>query len=434
MVAPVNYLPDTITKQQGCMALLENYGPFCSPEIMNMRFREFNKTAINNYGNAVSISVPPRYISQGSLVVNNWQSSATEFETLICGVEDTENPDDSTVAAIPLAFDAQEITFQVENWMDDFGRSAVAEIATRVQAQVASNILNSYRYFGDVSGSMLINSYGQLDKARRKLNNYGSALGRRIMIIPDTAASDILNNGLDQFAIDRGNEDANSWKIAAQADTTYYTSNLLPQQIAGVAGQDQISLTLTAISPDGTQLTLTGAGTTANAALKNDILKIDYLNQTNLVYLTYIGHRPSQQRPSVRITADADSVGDVMTVFVDPPLIVAGTPNLNPAANLNVNPATALGGSGVACQIINSHTAGILWGGDPFYLAMPPLPDQSPYTTANQYDERSGVSIRLTRGAKLGGNTYGYVLDGQWGALLVARYTERLIFPLDGGF
>ena len=434
MTAPVNTLADTVTKQQGSLELLENFGPFCSPEVMNMKFREFNKTAINNYGNAVSISVPVRYVSQGSLVVNNFQGTEQKFETLVCGVEDKVNPDNSTVGAVPLAFDAQEITFNVANWLDDFGRSAVAELADRIQRNVAKEVLNSYRFYGATSGSGLINSYGQLDKARRKLNNFGSALGKRIMIIPDTAASDILNNGLDQFAVDRGNEDANSWKIAAQADTIYYTSNLLPQQTAGAAGDENIQLTLTAVNPDGTELTLSGAGTLANAARENDILMLDNLNATRLVFLTWIGHGPSQQRPSVRITADADSVGDVLVVTVDPPLIVAGTPNTTPNANLNIDPLTADAGSGVGCKIIPSHTAGILMGGNPFFLAMPPLPDQSPYETANNYDERTGVSIRLTKGAQFGGNTYGYVLDGQWGKKIFADYVERLIFPLDGGF
>jgi hypothetical protein len=280
----------------------------------------------------------------------------------------------------------------------------------------------------------VINSYGQLDKALRKYNNYGSPLGRRIIIIPDTAVSDIINNGLQQFAIDRNNEDANTWKIAQHEDTTYYSSNLLPTHTAGGVGQGAVVLTLLTVSADGKTITLSGAGTMADAVLQNDILNFDYLNVTPLVFLTYIGHLPSQQKPSFRVVADADSVGNVLTVQIDPPLIVAGNPNVNPYANVNIDPTTANSGSGVNVIALPSHTAGVVLGGNPFYLGMPALPNQDPYKCVNTYDERSGVSIRITSGAAFGQNTYGYIMDAQWGSLLVSQYAERLIFATTGGF
>lgn len=435
MAAPQNNLVNVTTMQQGAMELLENFGPFCSPEVMNTKFDHFNTDYIANQGPQISFTEPVRYVSQGSLVVNNFQGTSQKVVTLTCGIEDKQNPDNSTVGAVPLAYNASEINFNVDQWMDDYGRSAVAELADRVQRNVASEIVNAtYRFYGYTSGAKLINSYGQLDKALRKYNNYGSPLGRRVIILPDSMISDIVNNGLQQFAIDRNNEDANSWKIAEHADTVYYSSNILPTHTSGIAGDDEIKLTLTDISPDGATITLSGAGTTAYALRINDLLNFDYLNDTNLVNLTWIGHGPSQQKPSFKVVADADSVGDEIVVQIDPPIIVRGNPNTNPDANVNVNPLTARGGAGVYVQCIPSHTAGILYGGNPFYLAMPALPKQKPYDCVNLHDERSGVSIRITDGSAFGQNTYGYIMDTQWGKKLVKQYAQRLIFPLDGGF
>jgi hypothetical protein len=222
-------------------------------------------------------------------------------------------------------------------------------------------------------------------------------------------------------------------------NTDFYMSNLLPNHYSGVVGDEQIQLTVTALSPDGTTLTLSGAPASESQAIKkNDLLILDYDNLTtgnnNLLFQTFVGHGPTQQKPQVKATADAASDGSGnITVTVYPALIYDPT-NVNPDRNLTSNPVTALGGSGVHVQIIQSHKCGVIMSGDAFYLGMPALPDQYPFATANQYDPTTGVSIRLTKGAQYGGNVYGYIYDAIWGKKLVPEYAMRLIFPIDGYF
>jgi len=333
------------------------------------------------------------------------------------------------------------LIFNVRAFIDDFGRSAVAELANRVQTNVATNIeTNTYRYYGSVSGGSVINSYGQLANALAKFANYGAPTDmKRKVILPDTAVPGIINNGLQQFAIDRNNQDANSWQIASTMNADFYMSNLLPTHYAGTVGDGAIQLTVTALSADGTTLTLSGATPSdANALKAYDIGVLDYDNATTgintLLFQTFVGHSPSQQKPQFMVKTDAaaDGSGNVV-VTVNPPLIFDPT-NVNPNRNLTSNPVTALGGSGVHVQILPSHKCGVIMSGDAFYLAMPALPDQYPFLTANEYDPVTGVSIRLTKGAQYGGNTYGYIYDLIWGSCLVDEYAMRLIFPINEGF
>jgi hypothetical protein len=439
MAAPAdNGLQNVQTYQQASLELLENFGPFCSPEVMNMMFREFNTDFVANLGDTISFSLPTRYYSNAGLVVTSgqFQPSIQRVKTLTVGQTGNVNPYDDTAANVPIAFDAKQLIFNVEAFIDDFGRSAIAELADRIQRNVAAEIPNStYRYYGSPTGP-IINSYAQLDKALRKYDDYGAPKGRRVVIMPDTAVSDVISNGLNQFAINRGNEDAQSWEIAEHGMTKYYTSNMLPTHFAGNVGVNGTQLTVTNISVDGTTVTLTGAGISdADAIKKDDILEFDYDKLTNLYFLTFIGHQPSQQKPQIRATANAasDGTGEVI-ITVDPPLIVADNPLTKANANLNLDPTTALSGAGVHVRALPSHRCGLLMGGNAFYLGMPALPDQDPFKTANLYDEETGVSIRLTKGASFGGNVYGYIYDAIWGKTLVPEYALRLIFPVDGGF
>ena len=77
-----------------------------------------------------------------------------------------------------------------------------------------------------------------------------------------------------------------------------------------------------------------------------------------------------------------------------------------------------------------SHRAGCLMSGDQFYLAMPRLPDESPFTTVNMTDADSGASIRHYFGSQFGMNNRAYVRDAIWGSTLVSENSMRLIFPL----
>lgn len=440
MSAPANSLQAVQTYQQASLPLLQNIGVFTSPEIMNMKFREFNKDFVANLGDTISFSLPTRYSTGNGLVVTTFQPTMQRIATLTVG-QQTGDPSTWTAANVPIAFDAKQLIFNVRAFMDEFGRSAVAELANRIQTNVASAIeYSTYRYFGSVSGGNVINSYGQLASALAKYANYGAPTDyKRKVILPDTAVPGIINNGLQQFAINRNNQDANSWQIASTMNADFYMSNLLPNHYSGTCGEGAIQLTVTALSADGTTLTLSGGPTSdANAIAANDILVLDYDNQTTgsntLLFQTFVGHSPSQQKPQVMATAQASSDGSGnIIVTVNPPLIYDPT-NVNPNRNITSNPVTARGGSGVHVQVLPSHKCGVIISGDAFYLGMPALPYQEPFPTANEYDPVTGVSIRLTKGAQFGGNTYGYIYDCIWGKTLVPEYAMRLIFPLNEGF
>lgn len=441
MTAPANSLQAVQTYQQASLALLQNVGVFTSPELMNMKFRHFNKDYTSNLGDTITFSLTTRYSTGNGLVVTSFQPTMQRVENLVVG--DTSSPiqQEWTAANVPIAFNASQIIFNVEAFIDEFGRSAVGELADRIQRNVAQDLeAQTYRFYGSVSGGSVINSYGQLAKALAKFANYGSATDvKRKVIIPDTSVPDIINNGLQQFAIDRNNMDANTWQIASTMNADFYMSNLLPTHYSGTVGDAGTQLTVTALSPDGTILTLSGGpASDAFAIRKYDILVLDYDKQTTgiqtLLYLTFVGHGPTQQQPQVKAVSDAasDGLGNII-VNVFPALIFDPT-GVNPNRNLTSNPVTALGGSGVHVQVLPSHKCGAIMSGDAFYLGMPALPDQSPFLTANEYDPVTQVSIRLTKGAQYGGNTYGYIYDAIWGKKLVPEYSMRLIFPVDGGF
>lgn len=425
MTAPINILKNVQTFQKSSLALLQNMGPFCSPDIMNMMFRNFNEDYLSNLGDTITFNRPVRYSTQSGLVVTNFQSTQQLFETLV--VDQSAN--------IAFAFNARDLIFNVDTFLDGFGRSAVGELSTTIQSDVASEIEKStYRYYGDTTGGAVINSYGQLAKALAKYANFGAPTDvKRKVILPDTAVPDIINNGLQQFAINRNNQDANTWQIASTMNADFYMSNLLPNHYSGTVGEEAIELTVTAVSLDGTQITMTGANVSDADSIKaNDILVFDYDNATTginaLFFQTYIGHLPSQQKPQGRAVTNvgSDGAGEVV-VTVNPAMIYDPT---NTNANRNLT-ATLIG---VKVRVLPSHKCGVIISGNPFYLAMPALPEKLPYYTANQYDSVNGTSIRLVYGSQYEGDTYGFIYDAIWGKKLVADYAMRLIFPLDGGF
>ena len=58
MTAPTNILKNVQTFQKSSLALLQNMGPFCSPDIMNMMFRNFNEDYVSNLGDTITFNRP----------------------------------------------------------------------------------------------------------------------------------------------------------------------------------------------------------------------------------------------------------------------------------------------------------------------------------------------------------------------------------------
>ena len=417
MAVPNNILQQVITYQMSELAYLQNLNCFIATA--NTRFKNFEKMT-GNLGDTVSFDLPPRMTTTNSLVAA-FQPADQRIQNLVCG----------NAISASVEFTDQQFVFNVEEYMRQFGKAGVEEIGAKIEADVAQVcVTNTYRFFGD--GVNPINSYTQLANALALFRNYGSAKGRAKAYISDTTVPNIVGTGLNQFAIDRNNKIAHSWQLGEFSNCDWYQSNLLPVHIAGTEGVNaNVNLTVAAFTqngPNGSIDSITFSNTT-NANDVNSVLQYDKFQfqdgvagLPNVRFLTFIGHQVSSNPVQFQATANAGSTaGSQVTVFINPPLQAAMTNDQNLNTQIQV---------GMKVNVLPSHRAGMITAGDPFFLAMPQLPTQTPYPTANAVDEETGVSMRLTYGSVFGQNQRGMIHDAIWGKTLVPEYAMALIFPL----
>jgi len=436
-VFPNNILQTVQTYQRSGLALLQNL--CCHIATANTKFKDFDKIQAN-LGSAVTFDLPPRATTVAGLVAS-FQPAVQRVQQLVC---DQANNSSFAVTSQQRIFNLEK---GEEDYMRVFGKSFIAELATQVEGNVAKNwdssvrsqldgSLNTfsgpYRYFGN--GSTALTSYQQLAQAIMFFKNYGSVAEGIKVYLPDTVVPAVVGNGLNQFVPHRNDEIAMSWEIGDFGTplVSYYQSNLMPIHVSGNTGVLQQTLTVVSTNdPTGknvTQITVSGAtASDASAVFSGDLFQFQdgVSNQPNMRYLTFIGHFPSANPVQFRVTADAASNASgnvVLNIF--PALNWAGGQN----QNLN-NPIAA----GMQLLGVPSHRAGGILGGDAFYLAMPQLPEQSPYDTANEYDEDTGVSMRLTYGSLFGQNQTGMVYDETHGSVIVPEYSMRYVIPLSQG-
>jgi type IX secretion system PorP/SprF family membrane protein len=86
--------------------------------------------------------------------------------------------------------------------------------------------------------------------------------------------------------------------------------------------------------------------------------------------------------------------------------------------------------TGMQATVLPSHQAGWMDAGNSFYLAMPRLPNQSPFETVYFKDKESGASLRHYWGVQFGKDNRSYVRDCTWGSTLIAEDSMRMIFPM----
>jgi hypothetical protein len=283
---------------------------------------------------------------------------------------------------VSYAFTAQQFIFNTEDYMSKFGKSAVMQMASEIESDIATVCVEApYRFYGD--GVTQINSYGQLANALAMFRNYGAAKDDTKFYLSDIAQSAIVNTGLNQFVQRRNEEAANSWDVGDFDRAAFYVSNLLPVHTAGTIGNDGSTLTVVSVVKNAddavTQIVFSGAGTDANAVKEFDKFQFSdgVSGQTNLRYLTFIGHKPSSNPVQFKATADAASSGGNVTVDIDPPLKASSGAN----RNLNVEIA-----AGMQVTALPTHRAGMITAGNPLFLGMPMLPEEVPFPTANETD------------------------------------------------
>lgn len=418
-----NILQAVQTYQSSGLGILQNL--FCFLSTANKKFKDFN-TLTRNLGDTVGFDLPPRMVANlGSLVVPSFEGVQQRVATLTVGGADAFGT--VQAATVPFAFSAQELIFNIDNndYREKLELSAITELGNVIEGNVAKTILTApYRFYGD--GVTAVNSFGQLAQAMAQFRNFGSANYMYRGYLSDLAVPSIVNSGLQQFAMNRNNEIANSWQIGNFDNTDWYRSNLLPIQNAGTVGNSAQVLTVVSIDPTGTLLTCSGASASdANAIKANDLLQFTdgVVGQPNMRYLTFTGHQVSGSPVQIRATANVASNGGGQVVIpIDPPLI-----STFGNVNQNINNPVA---SGMQLTALPSHKAGMIISGDAFFLGMPQLPDQEPFPTANKADSDSGAAIRFTYGSTFGQNQTGFIYDAIWGARIIPEYAMRVVFPL----
>lgn len=440
MSTPVNVLQTVQTYQKAELAWLLN--SFCGINLSNKKFKNFNDLTAN-LGDTVTFDTTPRYISYAGLVITE-QPSVQRVQSLVC----------SQAANVAAAYTDQQFIFNVRDYMDRFGMSAMKELGSLIESDILRNFISGvrvndpqnanfgalqvnsgpFRFYGD--GITPINSYTQLAQSVANFDDFGAATHKKIGILPVANIPAIVGTGLNQFAMNRNNDIANSWELGRFSETDWYESNLLPIQLAGDIGNSAapnnvLTVVLTNDPTGGNvtsiQFTEPTIGTDANAVKAGDVFQFNdgVSGKPNMRFLTFIGHRPSQQPVQFRAIADAATVAGTVTIQIQ---TINGV-GLVWAQNQNQNLNNAIV-AGMTVTAYPSHRAGCLMSGDQYYLAMPRLPDESPFTTSNMVDADSGASIRHYFGSQFGMNNRAYVRDSVWGSCLVAENSMRLLFPL----
>ena len=413
---PNNVLQQVITYNESNLALLLNSCCFLSTA--NTKFERFNDDIPKNLGDTVSFDLPPRFTTNNSLVAS-FQSAEQRVQQLA-----VEN-----AASTSYEFTAQQFIFNVRDYMDKFGKSAIAEIGTKVESDVAELAeTNTFRFYGD--GVTPINSYLQLANALAYFRNFGAAKENTKGYLSDLTFPAIVNSGLNQFAPTRNDREAMSWEVGRFSNCDWYQSNLLKTHTAGSEGNAGSTLTVVSVTKNAddavTSITFSGCSAPSDADSIKQYDKFQFSDgvsgQTNLRFRTFIGHEVSQSPVQFRAEADAASTaGSQVTVSIYPALKASA------GKNQNINTEIV---AGMQVTVLPDHRCGLITAGNPLYLAMPRLPEEVPFPTSVAQDPETGVAIRQYYGSLFGQNQRGMVHDVIWGKTLVDEYSIMVALPV----
>ena len=419
MAAPGdNFLQAVQTYNYSDLGFLKNL--LCITSQANTKFKNF-QNIVAQLGDTVTFDKPPRMTSNTGLVVTDFQAVEQRVQSLVCN--ETYN--------VNYAFSSEQFLFNnIDEYMRIFGKGAMIALANQVESSVARVAETSiYRWYGD--GVTPINTFDQLVTANTLYRNFGSVGSELKVFLSDMMVPAIVSSGLNQFANNRNNELAKSWELGTYNNASYYVSNLLPIHTAGVASLSPVDdLSITAISGDGTQITLHSATQTSitNFILANDSGQITDLATLNKIkYLTFQGYQPSANPVQFRVVANADLNGSGnVTITVDPPLIYSADTS---ERNRNLTKAIATDNS-MKVNFLPTCRFGMIIDGNALFVALPALGEQSPFVTSVATDPDTGLSVRLTHGSRLGANTIGNIHDCIIGKTLVPEYAMKIAIPV----
>ena len=439
MTTPVNILQNVELYIKAELAWLQN--SFWGIANANKSLAEFNDRP-GNLGDVITFDNTPRYISFDGLVITQ-QPSVQRLQSLIC----------SQAVNVAAGYTDEQFIFNVRDYMERFGMAAAQEVGTSIESDILLNIVSGvignnsnsaqygqlqyqsgpFRFYGN--GTTPINSYTQLAQAWANFTAFGASDYKKRGVIPVDLVPAIIGTGLNQFAVNRNNEIATSWELGRYAgmDVDWSSSNLLPIHVAGNVGNNPYLLTVVSTNdPTGqnvTAITFSSSDISdVNAIKAGDLLEFNdgVSGKPNMRFLTFIGHKPTRQPVQFRAIADAASDGGgAITVQIQ---TINGV-GLVWAQNQNQNLNNTIQ-AGMTVSVLPTHQAGWMDAGDAFYLAMPKLPNQSPFETVYFKDKDSGASLRHYWGVQFGMDNRAYVRDSTWGSTLVPEDSMRLIFPM----
>lgn len=414
MAYPSNALQTVQTYQDASLAFLDNMGCFLNTS--NKKFKDFQNYT-GQLGATVGFDLPTRFAHTQSLVAS-FQGAEQRVHTLT-----VDQPN-----SVAFAFTTEELVYNVHDYMDKFGRGAIHEIGTAVESNVALNCeTGPFRFYGD--GTTAINSSNQLATALARFRAFGAPRHMTKGYLDVEAVPSIVNSNLGQFALNRNNEEANSWELGRFSECEWYESNLLPVHTAGTEGQQGSTLTVVSTTKNAngaiTAITFSGCNSASDADSVKAYDRFQVSSGTALYFNTFVGNKPTTLPVQFMASSDAASTsGSQVTVTLSYPLLPTATPTGN-EAGISTDIV-----AGMTFTVLPSHKVGMITAGDPLYLAMPRLPDQYPYPTANKADDVTGASVRLTHGVVFGQNEMGFIYDSLHGSTLVPEYAMAVIFPL----
>jgi hypothetical protein len=446
-----NMLQSVQLYEKSALAYMQNLNCFVGS--LNTKFKDFNQFK-GQLGDTVTMELPYRFTAAEGLVAVSQpvtqrkhslvldRSANVTFDYTspeeILNLGKDGRPSELGVAAI------YSLAAQVEGVVAKTAHSAVEVMVTDPSdpsRMIPSGALHTesgpYRFYND--GVTAINSYQQLQQAVENLMELGNPGMDMKFYVPNSVVPAIIGSGLGQFVPKRNDDIANSWEIGAFGTplVNYYKSNMLPVHYSGAvgnaSGNDRYLTIVSVNDPTGanvTQITCTSTLTsTAKAVRAGDVGSIiSTSGYTTPHATTHIGGVATSQPIQMRIASDAntDVSGNItITIIADDEnkglCWQAGNPNQNCDISLE---------AGMRIQIYPTHRCGILVSGNAFYLAMPRLPDQSPYDSHAEYDESTGVSMRVAAGSLLGLNKTRVIHDCIYACTLVPSYSMRILFPI----
>ena len=153
-------LIDVVTYNEAAMPLMLN--SCVALNVANMKYQQFNTEIPMNLGSSVDFDLPPRMVASSGLVIN-LQGGQQRSHRLT--VDQSEH--------VAYDFTASQLIFNADGYLDKFGRSAVAELAAKIDANIFSIIpSNTYRFFGD--GQTPLSSFLQVANMITRYRNYGA--------------------------------------------------------------------------------------------------------------------------------------------------------------------------------------------------------------------------------------------------------------------